>query len=92
MNLTGGIVLYAVIWFMVFFMVLPLRLVTQGEAGAVTPGTPEGAPHVAGVKRKAIITTVVAAILWVIIATIIITGAITVRDFDWRNLMPPVSS
>ena len=35
MTITGAIVLFSVTWFMVFFCVLPLRLVTQGDAGEV---------------------------------------------------------
>ncbi len=83
MNLTGGIVLFAVIWFMVFFIVLPMRLTTQDEAGEIVPGTPAGAPHQAGLKRKAIVTTVVAVALWSVIAGIILSGAVTLADIDW---------
>ena len=83
MNLTGGIVLFAVIWFMVFFIVLPMRLTTQDEAGEITPGTPAGAPHQAGLKRKAIVTSVVAVGLWSVIAGIILSGAVTLADIDW---------
>ena len=40
MNITAAIVLFAMIWFMVFFIVLPQRFVSQEEAGSVVPGTP----------------------------------------------------
>ncbi len=83
MNLTGGIVLYAVIWFMVFFVVLPLRLTSQDEAGHVVPGTHASAPHEAHLKRKALITTGVATALWAVIATVILSGMITIEDLDW---------
>ncbi|PCD76162.1 DUF1467 family protein [Pseudothioclava arenosa] len=85
MNLTGGIVLYAVIWFMVLFVVLPMRLTTQEEAGEVVPGTPAGAPHDAGMKRKVIITTIAATLLWAVIAAVILSGAVTLADIDWFN-------
>ena len=71
-------------------VVLPLCLQTQGEAGAVVPGTHKGAPEEHNLKRKAIITTLAAAVIWGIVATIIVTGAISVRDFDWFNRMPPL--
>lgn len=90
MGITAGIVLYVVIWFMTFFVVLPLRLQTQGEAGDVVPGTHKGAPEQHHLKKKAIITTLAAAVIWGIIATIILTGAITVRDFDWFHRLPPL--
>jgi predicted secreted protein len=44
MGITSALVLLAVVWFMVFFVVLPLRLTTQGEAGDVVPGTHKSAP------------------------------------------------
>lgn len=83
MGITSGIVLFAVIWFLVFFVALPIRIKTQGDVGDVVPGTQAGAPHIHGMKKKAWITTGVAAVLWGIIAWIIISGAITVSDLDY---------
>lgn len=83
MNLTGGIVLFAVIWFMVFFVVLPIRFQSQEEAGEVVPGTPPSAPADARIGRKAFITTLVAVLLWAVIAGVILSGVITIRDLDW---------
>ncbi len=92
MTITAAIVLYSVIWFMTFFVVLPLRLVTQGEAGEVVPGTPQSAPSDAQIGRKAKITTVWATILFVIIAGVIISEVISVRDLDWFGRMDPVQA
>ena len=39
MNVVSAIVLFAVIWFMVLFVVLPLRLKTQGDVGERLVGT-----------------------------------------------------
>ncbi len=87
MSITSAIVLYAVIWFMVLFIVLPLRLKTQGEAGEIVPGTPAGAPVDPQLGRKARIVTIVSFGLWVVIAGTIISGLITVRDLDWFDRM-----
>lgn len=93
MGITSAIVLFAVIWFMVFLMVLPLRLTTQGEAGQVVPGTHASAPENPQVKRKAWITTGVAVALWLVIAGVIVSGVINVRDMDWFERMgPPTAS
>lgn len=83
MNATAAIVLYAVIWFMVFFVLLPLRLKTQGEAGEVVPGTPSSAPSGGGVGSKARLTTLIATLLWAAIAGVILSGFITLADIDW---------
>lgn len=87
MTITAAIVLFAVIWFMVLLIVLPLRLTTQGEAGEVVPGTHRSAPVDAAIGRKARITTVVAVLLWLLVAGIITSGWIGVRDFDWFGRM-----
>lgn len=87
MGPTSAIVLYAVIWFMTFFIVLPIRLKTQGDVGERVPGTQAGAPVEHHLKKKAIITTIIAAVLWGVIATIILGEIITVRDLDWFNRM-----
>ena len=89
MGIVSGLVLYACIWFLVLFIVLPLRLETQGDRGEVTPGTQKGAPVDPQMKRRALIVTGVAAVIWVIIAGIILSGVIEVRDFDWFNRMGP---
>ncbi|SFA88319.1 Predicted secreted protein [Poseidonocella pacifica] len=91
MGITSAIVLYAVIWFMVFLIVLPLRLVTQGEAGEIVPGTHSSSPSDPKIRRKAIVTTAVTTVLWVIIAWIILSGMITVRDMDWFGRMAPLA-
>lgn len=89
MTITAAIVLFAVIWFMVFFVVLPLRFTSQAEAGKVEPGTPRSAPadHIIG--RKARITTIAAVLIWAVIAGVIVSGVITVRDLDFFGRMAP---
>ena len=87
MSITGAIVLFAVTWFMVFFIVLPLRFVSQGDAGEVVPGTPKGAPATHIVARKAKITTLVTLVVWGAIVAIIMSGVISIRDIDMRGVM-----
>ena len=92
MTISAAFVLYVVSWFMVFFVVLPLRNTSQGDAGAVVPGTPSSAPAGFVVKRKAKITTIAATIVWAILCAIILSGVISIRDIDWMNRMPPISA
>ncbi len=87
MGVASGIVLYLVFWFMTFLVALPIRIQTQGEAGHIVPGTHDGSPQQHHLKKKAVITTIVAGVLWAIAAYIIITGTITVRDLDMFNRM-----
>ena len=89
MAITSGIVLFMVIWSMVFFIVLPLRIVSQGDAGEIVPGTHASAPADAQIGRKAKITTYWAVPLWCIITAIILSGVISVRDIDVFDRMGP---
>ena len=92
MSITAALVMFAVCWFMTFFVVLPLRFKSQSDDGVVVPGTPKSAPSGFVVKRKAWITTIAATIIWIILCSIILSGVITVRDFDFMGRMPPVST
>lgn len=92
MTITAALVLYAVTWFMVFFIVLPIRFRSQGDAGEVVPGTPAGAPAGFVVVKKAKITTLLATVIWAVLAGIIISGVIGIRDIDlfdrWNVAIP----
>lgn len=92
MTITAAIVLFSITWFMVFFVVLPLRFVSQGDVGEVVPGTPKSAPAGDIVVRKAKITTAVAVVIWAALCAIILSGWITIRDIDVMHRMPPETS
>ncbi|MEM6635444.1 MAG: DUF1467 family protein [Pseudomonadota bacterium] len=89
MSIGSAVVLFAVIWFMTLFVVLPLRLKTQGETGKVVPGTHSSAPAGPVMWRKVRIVTVVSAGLWVLCCAIILSGWITIRDIDFMERMSP---
>jgi hypothetical protein len=36
-------------------------------------------------KRKIVATTMVTVVLWSVVASVILSGAITLRDIDWFN-------
>ena len=92
MGITSALVLYAVCWFMTFLIVIPIRIQTQGDLGAVVPGTHSASPEVHNLKKKAWITTGVAFVIWAILATIILFEIVTVRDIDalmYNRMAPP---
>ena len=89
MTITGAIVLFAVIWFMVFFIMLQLPQKTQAEAGSIVPGTHGSAPADPQMGRRARITTLWALGLWAIIAGVILSDWISVRDLDFFGRMSP---
>lgn len=87
MGPVSGIVLYVVIWSMVFFVALPIRVQTQGDLKDVVPGTHAGAPEHHHLKKKALWTTLVAFVIWGIAAYFILNEVITVDDIE-RWLSP----
>ncbi len=92
MSITSALVLFAVLWFLTFLVVIPIRLKTQGDVGTVDSGTHAGAPEDHNLKKKAWITTAIAAVLWAVITSIILSGAITIRDLDVFNRMGPATT
>ena len=78
----SAFVLFAVIWFMTLFVVLPLRLTTQGETGKVAHGTPESAPANPQIKKRMLITTGIALAIWGGGVAVILSGVIGIEDMD----------
>lgn len=82
MGIVTGLVLYAIIWFMTLFIALQLRVTSQDEAGARVAGTHGSAPANAQIKRRLIWTSIAAAGIWLVIATIMIFEIVTLDDID----------
>jgi predicted secreted protein len=61
MGWATGLMVYLVIWWTVLFAVLPLGVKRVENPGR---GQDHGAPERPELKRKAIITTLVSAVLW----------------------------
>ena len=82
MSVTSAFVLFAVIWFLTFLIVIPFKIKTQGDMGVVLKGTQAGAPEVHDLRKKAIITTSVSLILWLLITIAIVSEIVTIEDID----------
>lgn len=79
----SAFVLFAVIWFLTLFIILPLRLTTQGEDGHVVPGTPQSAPANPMIRKRMLITTAISFVIWVVVVAIIVSGVIGIDDIDF---------
>ncbi|MGE0767643.1 MAG: DUF1467 family protein [Hyphomicrobiaceae bacterium] len=66
MSITFLVAVYFIVWWVVLFVVLPFGVVTQGEAGAVVPGTPESAPADFRLRRVLAITTAAATVVFLV--------------------------
>lgn len=75
MGWVTGLLVYGVIWWLVFFMALPVGVKSQDESGEPTvPGTPGSAPVRPHLWRKAAATTVIAALLWALVYLAVTQG------------------
>jgi predicted secreted protein len=63
-SLSFAIAIYVVIWWTVLFAILPIGVRTQGEDGAIVPGTPESAPARPRLLRVVLLTTIVSALVF----------------------------
>jgi predicted secreted protein len=89
MSITAIFVVYSMVWFMVFFIVLQVRTVSQADTDHVEPGTPPGAPAHEIVGKKAKVATLIATPIWAVICGIILSGWVTVADLDIFGRMTP---
>ena len=70
MSLWAAMAIYFIIWWTVLFCVLPLNVQSQAEKGDVVAGSEPGAPAEPQLLRKAGLTTIVAAVVFVFVYVI----------------------
>lgn len=81
MSIAGAVVIYILIWWSVFFAVLPWGVRGRWEdKDDGVAGADPGAPVAPNLKRKALITTGVAFAFWAITVAVIMSGVVNFRD------------
>ncbi len=74
-----GILVYAVLWWLVFMMALPVGVRAQNESEeGVVLGTTPSAPVKPHIWRKVAATTLIAGLLWVVLYKLITGGYLSV--------------
>ena len=81
MGIGTYIAIYFIVWWTVIFAVLPFGVRSQHEDGAVENGTEPGAPSRPLLLRKALVTTVIAAVIVGVFAWSLETGRLTLDMF-----------
>jgi predicted secreted protein len=59
--------IYVVVWWITIFAILPIGVRSQDETGEAVPGADPGAPVAPRLAMKAAITTIVSAVIVVLI-------------------------
>lgn len=79
MTIVTHIATFIIVWWLVLFMMLPIGVRTPAEAGQERePGTPESAPVKPLMPLKLALTTVITALVWLVIWA--------ADKYDWVSL------
>ncbi len=71
MGWASGAVTYFIIWWVTLFVTLPLGVRTQEEDGEVVEGTIRSAPIKPNLRKKFLLTSVLAAGIWLVVFLIV---------------------
>jgi len=85
MGIGPAFVMFAVIWFMLLLIILPMRMQSQSETGKIVKGTPLSAPDDPKLGKKVKWVTILTIPIWALVCGIIISGVITIDMFDIYN-------
>ena len=82
MGITGSIIVYVMIWWIIFFSVLPIGIqskkdVFKEEIGGMDPGAPKN-PNIA---KKFFITTLITSIIFLVIYYLVEIDLLNLRKF-----------
>lgn len=80
MRLTTAVAIYFLIWWVVLFAILPWGIRSQVESGDVVEGSDPGAPAIPRLLKKLIWTTVVATLVFAIVAVLYVNRLVTFDD------------
>ncbi len=82
MGITGSIIVYVMIWWIIFFSVLPIGIQSNKEVfkekiGGMDPGAPKNPKIV----KKFLITTLITSIIFAVIYYLVEVDILNLREF-----------
>ena len=82
MGITGSIIIYVIIWWIIFFSVLPVGIQSnkdkfQEKIEGVDPGAPKN-PKIA---KKFLITTIITSIIFIVIYYLVESNLLNLREY-----------
>ena len=82
MSLTGSIIIYIIIWWIVFFSFLPVGIIQSNKKFEENiRGEDPGAPKNPNIGRKFFYTTLITSLIFMIIYYIVINNYFNLRDY-----------
>ena len=82
MGITGSIIVYVMIWWIIFFSVLPIGIrsnkeVFKDKIGGVDPGAPKNPK----IGKKFLITTLITTIIFLVIYYLVKFNLLNLREY-----------
>ena len=82
MGITGSIIVYVLIWWIIFFSVLPVGIQSNKEKfrekiGGIDPG----APNNPKIGKKFLITTIITSIIFIVIYYLVEFNLLNLREY-----------
>ena len=82
MGITGSIIVYVLIWWMIFFSVLPVGIHSKQEKfQEKIEGVDPGAPNNPKIARKFLITTIITSIIFIVIYYLVKFNLLNLREY-----------
>ena len=82
MGLTGSIIVYVMIWWVVFFSILPMGIQSNKETYKENiGGSDPGAPKNPKIGIKFLITTIITSIIFIMLYYLVSKGFLNLRNY-----------
>jgi predicted secreted protein len=92
MSLASALAIYFIIWWLVLFLVLPFGIRNAHDTGdTVEEGHEPGAPVNPRLVRKAVITTVLATVVFAVFYLAQTRGLLSLDSLPFYNTMPSLN-
>ena len=82
MGITGSIIVYVLIWWVIFFSVLPVGIQSKKEKFIErVDGIDPGAPNNPKIGKKFLITTIITSIIFMVIYYLVELNLLNLREY-----------
>ena len=82
MGITGSIIVYVLIWWMIFFSILPVGIQSKKEKFTERlEGIDPGAPNNPKIGKKFFITTIITTIIFIVIYYLVELNLLNLREY-----------
>ncbi len=82
MGITGSIIVYVLIWWIIFFSILPVGIQSNKEKFKENiEGIDPGAPKNPRIAKKFLITTIITSIIFIVICYLVRFNLLNLREY-----------